>query len=160
MCITIWLIKSFHYGHATWRSRITNILNQLFTFKYCVWISATLIMIIARLWAMDFEKPQFKAMDNPVAASDDFTTRVGFSYFLKLIIKAKLYIFYQALSQCFLYALNVWILLCPDWLSFDWALGSIQLIENWSDIRMIPTALVFLAIVMLSYFGRRYSVFA
>lgn len=44
------------------------------------------------------------------------------------------------LSQLYLYVLNVWLLLCPDWLSFDWALDSIELIDRMSDPRCLVIA--------------------
>lgn len=43
----------------------------------------------------------------------------------------------QVLSQLYLYVLNMWLLLCPDWLSFDWALGSIELVERLTDPRCL-----------------------
>lgn len=60
--------------------------------------------------------------------------------------------FPKVLSQHYLYTLNAWLLLCPDWLSFDWALGSIQLVEHVTDLRCIAIAafLLFLSGCVLS----------
>ncbi|GAB0098958.1 Protein O-mannosyl-transferase TMTC4 [Sergentomyia squamirostris] len=113
---------------------IQKMLNRKFSLKFPKEVAFRIIalmifcgiLVILRLWIMDFQSPTFKVMDNPVAASES------------LIIKC--------LSQLYLYALNYWIMLCPDWLSFDWALGSIRLVESLDDIRCLPIVifLVFL----------------
>uniref|UniRef100_A0A6B2EFB9 dolichyl-phosphate-mannose--protein mannosyltransferase n=1 Tax=Phlebotomus kandelakii TaxID=1109342 RepID=A0A6B2EFB9_9DIPT len=90
-------------------------------FRILLLILSCVVLCIFRFWIMDFRSPSFKVMDNPVAASESFLTK--------------------SLSQMYLYALNYWILLCPDWLSFDWALGSVRLVESFLDIRCIPIAL-------------------
>uniref|UniRef100_A0AAG5CYB4 dolichyl-phosphate-mannose--protein mannosyltransferase n=1 Tax=Anopheles atroparvus TaxID=41427 RepID=A0AAG5CYB4_ANOAO len=79
--------------------------------------------LVLRFWIMDFEKPRFHRMDNPVGASNSTMTRV--------------------LSQSYLYWLNAWLLLCPDWLSFDWALGSVPLVEHVFDLRMLLVLLLY-----------------
>lgn len=56
----------------------------------------------------------------------------------------------QILSQSFLYTLNAWLLACPDWLSFDWALGSIRLIESLTDYRL--SAIITLYMILFSLF--------
>uniref|UniRef100_A0A1B0DNC2 dolichyl-phosphate-mannose--protein mannosyltransferase n=1 Tax=Phlebotomus papatasi TaxID=29031 RepID=A0A1B0DNC2_PHLPP len=75
------------------------------------------LLCVFRLWIIDFKSPSFRVMDNPVAASESFLTK--------------------SLSQMYLYALNYWIILCPDWLSFDWALGSISLVDTFLDARFL-----------------------
>lgn len=80
------------------------------------------ILLYSRLWIQNFEQPQFRDKDNLVAASEGLT---------------------KILSQSYLYCLNLWLLLCPDWLSFDWALESISLIESFCDYRVIFIALCF-----------------
>ncbi|XP_054731217.1 protein O-mannosyl-transferase TMTC4 [Anastrepha obliqua] len=73
-------------------------------------------LIIFRLWLQDFQSPHFKPMDNPIAFTANPLTRI--------------------LSQNYLYVINWWILLYPQWLSFDWALGCIELITNIWDLRL------------------------
>lgn len=62
---------------------------------------------------------------------------------------------FQIFSQSFLYALNLWLMLCPEWLSFDWALGSIQLIETMTDMRIIPAILIYVLLALLVLKGSR-----
>lgn len=33
--------------------------------------------------------------------------------------------------------MNLWLLICPDWLCFDWSFGSIELVETWFDTRVV-----------------------
>lgn len=79
--MAIGLVKSFHSENMNWKSRFREMVFQVMTVKYLVYISATLVMVYARLSAMNFTSPEFKEMDNPVAASDEFLTKVSVSYF-------------------------------------------------------------------------------
>ncbi|XP_058059049.1 protein O-mannosyl-transferase TMTC4 [Anopheles bellator] len=93
----------------------------------------TLLSFVAltlRLWIMDFESPRFHRMDNPVGASNSTMTRI--------------------LSQSYLYWLNLWLLACPDWLSFDWALGSVPLVESLLDYRISLVILFYGLIIALA----------
>lgn len=56
---------------------------------------------------------------------------------------------FQTLSQHFLYALNFWLLLCPDWLCFDWSFNSIRLLESWNDLRV--SAIIIFATLLLIF---------
>uniref|UniRef100_A0A182NST4 dolichyl-phosphate-mannose--protein mannosyltransferase n=1 Tax=Anopheles dirus TaxID=7168 RepID=A0A182NST4_9DIPT len=91
------------------------------------WFS--LATLLLRLWIMDFEHPKFHRMDNPIGACNSTATRI--------------------LSQSYLYWLNFWLLICPDWLSFDWALGSVPLVESVFDRRILLIALFYGMIVAL-----------
>lgn len=84
--MAIELIFRFHSGVLKWTARIKDILFHIFTLKYYIFISSTLVMIYVRLRAMDFDGPQFKAMDNPVAASENFVTRVKLKHCFSLRI--------------------------------------------------------------------------
>lgn len=104
--------------------------------RVCIFLLLTVAQIFARLWVINFESPQFNVMDNPLAANSSILTRI--------------------LTQFYLYALNFWLLLCPDWLSFDWAMKSIPLLDTVND----PRNLGFLGLMLLFgscvLFGRRY----
>lgn len=96
----------------------------------------TITLIYYRMKIMNFESPKFKVMDNPLAASPKFLTRV--------------------LTQFYLYALNFWLLICPDWLSFDWALGSIPLVNKLEDQRNLGIIVLALFFASCVIFGSRY----
>ncbi|XP_058118870.1 protein O-mannosyl-transferase TMTC4 [Anopheles ziemanni] len=87
--------------------------------------------LVLRLWIMGFESPRFHRMDNPVGASNSTVTRI--------------------LSQSYLYWLNCWLLLCPDWLSFDWAFHSVPLVETLFDPRMLLVLLLYGSILLLVF---------
>lgn len=76
----------------------------------------TLLLIILRLWIQNFTTPEFRVEDNPIAAAEDLKTRY--------------------LSQNYLYSLNFFLLLMPDWLSFDYSFSSIRLLEDFRDWRV------------------------
>lgn len=95
----------------------------------------TVTFIYLRLKVMNFESPKFKAMDNPLAASPKILTRV--------------------LTQSYLYALNFWLMICPDWLSFDWALGSIPLVTKIDDQRNLGIIVLALFFASCAIFGSR-----
>lgn len=65
------------------------------------------------------------------------------------------------LNHVFLHSINAWLLICPDWLSFDWSMGSVTTIRSWTDYRLISifihiTALFFLfARICLTHTRRR-----
>ncbi|XP_037049896.1 protein O-mannosyl-transferase TMTC4 [Bradysia coprophila] len=104
-------------------------------FNWIVMVTLIGILIILRLWIIDFKPPIFKVMDNPVGAAESLLVRIC--------------------SQSFLYALNLWLLLCPVWLSFDWALGSIRLIETVTDVRILPAFLIYSLLALLILNGSR-----
>lgn len=88
----------------------------------------TCTLIYARLRVQNFTVPLFRDKDNIVAFSKGST---------------------KFLSQNYLYCLNLWLLLCPDWLSFDWALESIPLIKSPSDCRVAFIVIFYVFLVGL-----------
>ncbi|XP_070503725.1 protein O-mannosyl-transferase Tmtc4 [Chironomus tepperi] len=86
-------------------------------FRLALMFVFTSLIVVFRLWMQNFTTPEFRVEDNPIAATDDQMTRI--------------------LSQNFLYCFNFYLLLMPDWLSFDWSFDSIERIEGIQDVRMI-----------------------
>lgn len=93
----------------------------------------TLVILLFRLWIQDFTKPNFRVEDNPIAAADERLTRI--------------------LSQNFLYAMNFFLLLMPDWLSFDWSFASIELVEDFKDFRVGLTVLFYIIMIAVGVVG-------
>ncbi|XP_009857867.3 protein O-mannosyl-transferase TMTC2 [Ciona intestinalis] len=75
--------------------------------------------------------PGFSASDNPAAASESFRCR--------------------ALTFSYLMLFNVKLLLVPTTLSFDWSMGSIQLVEDWLDPRNLQTVTFYAILMTLNY---------
>lgn len=102
---------------------------------FLVVISA-LVIIIFRLYVNGRGSPMFVESDNPASFSPHRLTRV--------------------LTYLHLCAMNMWLLLSPSRLCFDWSMGSIPLVESWQDHRNISTATFFL---LLSIAAMRASEF-
>ncbi|GAB1600907.1 protein O-mannosyl-transferase TMTC4-like isoform X1 [Argonauta hians] len=76
------------------------------------------ILLLALRWKlMGFKPPTFQIVDNPHSFLSSFSLRtINYSY---------------------LYALNVWLLLNPWWLCFDWSMGCVPPIESFFDPRCV-----------------------
>ncbi|XP_017100943.2 protein O-mannosyl-transferase Tmtc4 [Drosophila bipectinata] len=84
--------------------------------SYFVYAAASVGLLMARLWWQDFDSPTFKEVDNPIAHNANILTR--------------------GLSQQFLLVMNIWLMLCPYWLCYDWALGCVKLVTSIWDLRL------------------------
>ncbi len=82
---------------------------------FCLATAAAAVLYM-RLHAMDFQTPRFQEQDNPAAFLESRLLRV--------------------LNRSYHYALNGWLLLAPDWLCFDWAMGCVPLITASSGMSL------------------------
>ncbi|BES97585.1 Hypothetical protein NTJ_10399 [Nesidiocoris tenuis] len=83
-------------------------------YRFMLWRQLILIFVgstamYLRCWVMNFETPTFQKVDNPASFLDNA--------------------FIRFLNYNYIYALNAWVLLCPEWLCFDWSMGCIPLIK-------------------------------
>ena len=103
------------------------------------------LLVFLRLWVNNFEKPTFQRSDNPTAFEQEFNSRIlNFSY---------------------IYFINVAILLFPNWLCFDWAMGCLTkltffdkrifiLVAFWSILALMAVKILFnLRARKLDYFA-------
>lgn len=93
-------------------------------------------LLFLRFCLMGSKPPEFAPSDNPAADSKSFLTRT--------------------LTFHYLLTLNLWLLLCPYILSFDWSMNSIPLVESLGDSRNIITiafycGLLYIAIYILKH---------
>lgn len=66
----------------------------------------------------------------------------------------------------YLYAVNAWLLIVPQWLCFDWSMGCVPLIKSFTDPRLLCVAAlwaVLLLLILYCLFGKdlyykRYSI--
>jgi tetratricopeptide (TPR) repeat protein len=86
------------------------------------------VLIGFRVAFMGSRAPEFSPSDNPASDSDSLLTRI--------------------LTFAYLPVLNFWLLVCPWQLSFDWSMGSVQLVESVFDPRNLMT-LTFYALLIL-----------
>ncbi|TNN52290.1 Transmembrane and TPR repeat-containing protein 2 [Liparis tanakae] len=84
---------------------------------------------------MGNKPPNFSNSDNPAADSPALLTRT--------------------LTFSYLPAVNFWLLLCPDTLSFDWSMDALPLIRSLADWRNAHTVFFYLGLLFLAWFGLR-----
>ncbi|KAL0195578.1 hypothetical protein M9458_009150, partial [Cirrhinus mrigala] len=94
-----------------------------------------MILLAARFYWMGNKPPNFSNSDNPAADSPHLLTR--------------------ALTFLYLPAVNAWLLLCPDKLSFDWSMDAIPLLRSIADWRNLQSVMFYSGFALLSWFGLR-----
>lgn len=60
----------------------------------------TIILIILRMWIINFSSPKFKIMDNPIAAAKDFKTKVIVAFLMNNVYSSNFKFIY--VFRCFL----------------------------------------------------------
>eukprot|EP00795_Rhopilema_esculentum_P003214 gene3214-1530_t len=99
-------------------------------FVRIVLLALTALSLLAfRLRIMNAQLPAFNEEDNPAS----FAPRLGTRF----------------MTYCYLCVFNIWLLLCPHRLSYDWQIGSIPLVESVGDIRNIYSVLLFFGLAAL-----------
>uniref|UniRef100_A0A667Z9D9 dolichyl-phosphate-mannose--protein mannosyltransferase n=1 Tax=Myripristis murdjan TaxID=586833 RepID=A0A667Z9D9_9TELE len=93
------------------------------------------VLLAGRLYWMGNKPPNFSNSDNPAADHPSLLTRT--------------------LTFFYLPAVNIWLLLCPDTLSFDWSMDALPLIRSLADWRNAHTTAVYLGLLSLAWFGLR-----
>ena len=65
---------------------------------------------------------------------------------------AVLFFHTQIINYNYLYAINAWLLIVPQWLCFDWSMGCVPIINTYSDPRILCiVALWTVLLVLLAY---------
>jgi len=85
-----------------------------------------IILLFLRFNIMRFSAPKFQPVDNPASFMNSIVFRI--------------------LNYNYIYCLNIWLLICPVWLCFDWSMGCISLITGY-DYR------IFVVIIFWLLFG-------
>ncbi|ESN89866.1 hypothetical protein HELRODRAFT_116733 [Helobdella robusta] len=81
-------------------------------------VGATCLLLYARIKVMGAQLPVFTKFDNPGAAADQPQRFLTHNYMLPI---------------------NMWLLIYPSWLCCDWTMGTIPIIESFSDLRNLAT---------------------
>ncbi|XP_062838760.1 protein O-mannosyl-transferase TMTC2 [Anolis carolinensis] len=89
------------------------------------------LLLGLRFYWMGNKPPSFSNSDNPAADSDSFLTRT--------------------LTFFYLPTKNLWLLLCPDTLSFDWSMDAVPLLKTVSDWRNLHTVAFYAGLLLLAY---------
>ncbi|XP_038047576.1 protein O-mannosyl-transferase TMTC2-like [Patiria miniata] len=90
------------------------------------------ILLAFRLHFMGNKPPHFAPSDNPAASNENFQTRL--------------------LTFLHLPVLNLWLLLCPYHLSFDWSMEAVPLIESPADIRNLFTLIFYGSLAAFAWY--------
>lgn len=98
--------KSPHVEIKSFLKEKQKLLIRLFTL-----FASSLLLVIIRFSVMGFIAPTFQPVDNPAS-------------FVRNILL-------RALNYSYIYCLNAWLLICPEWLCFDWSMGCIPLITTY-----------------------------
>lgn len=104
-------------------------IKSAFVIRITVLVLAGILLILLRFIIMEFSKPTFKPVDNPASFID--------SLYLRIV------------NYNYIYCLNLWLLICPVWLCFDWSMGCVPLI-NGMDLRISFVILLWLFFGVLS----------
>ncbi|XP_050929487.1 protein O-mannosyl-transferase TMTC2 isoform X1 [Lates calcarifer] len=91
------------------------------------------VLLACRFYWMGNKPPNFSNSDNPAADSPSLLTRT--------------------LTFFYLPAINFWLLLCPDTLSFDWSMDALPLIRSLADWRNLHTVVFYLGLLLLAWLG-------
>ncbi|XP_029104440.1 protein O-mannosyl-transferase TMTC2-like isoform X1 [Scleropages formosus] len=94
-----------------------------------------IILLAGRLYWMGNKTPSFSNSDNPAADSSCLLTRTLTFFHLPVV--------------------NLWLLLCPDTLSFDWSMDAVPLIRSLADWRNLHTVAFYVGLLLLAWFGLR-----
>jgi len=78
---------------------------------------------------MGSSTPVFQVVDNPASFEKSLIMRV--------------------INYNYLYAINAWLLIVPQWLCFDWSMGCVPLIKSFFDLRMLCVAGVWTVLLAL-----------
>lgn len=79
---------------------------------------------------MNFNPPIFSKMDNPSSHIES--------------------ILFRLINYNYIYLMNVFIIICPIWLSFDWSMGCISTINSFDDYRIAYVALFWIAVIVFT----------
>ncbi|XP_065145970.1 protein O-mannosyl-transferase TMTC2 [Paramisgurnus dabryanus] len=94
-----------------------------------------MVLLTARFYWMGSKPPNFSNSDNPAANCPHLLTR--------------------ALTFLYLPAINAWLLLCPDRLSFDWSMDAVPLLRTVADWRNFQSCSFYAGFALLAWFGLR-----
>ncbi|XP_023288880.1 transmembrane and TPR repeat-containing protein 4 isoform X3 [Orussus abietinus] len=99
-------------------------LNRGSIFRYFVLLLALVILLSIRFSIMGFLAPTFEIVDNPSSFIDS--------------------LFFRVLNYYYIYCLNLWLMVCPIWLCFDWSMGCVPLITGFNDVRLLAVVILWI----------------
>ncbi|EDO43484.1 predicted protein [Nematostella vectensis] len=94
-------------------------------------------LLIARWQIMGSAPPRFQVSDNPASFEKSLLSRfINYNY---------------------IYSINIWLLVHPWWLCFDWSMGCIPLIQSAKDVRILAVLAMWVSLgglMLYCFFGK------
>ena len=106
---------------------------DLVTTKVVVWMGFFIAFASVRLLLLQGTYPIFKPADNPAAFAPDKLSRIT--------------------TKVYYWFVHYWLLFCPSNLSYDWAFGSIPVIQSLADGRLMSIASFFIFVGLLGFWS-------
>lgn len=130
-------------------------------FRFSALVVTGILLLFTRWRIMGSKPPIFQPVDNPASFQENFWTRVTIilsmcpsSHYLSndaLVLSLLSYL--QMWNYNYLFSLNSWLLLCPEWLSFDWSMGCVPLISSFYDLRFSAVIMLWVSVVCFLWKG-------
>ncbi|KAK7085136.1 Protein O-mannosyl-transferase tmtc4 [Halocaridina rubra] len=117
-----------HRTVAFWRNLPAGLVRGL-VWRHLVLFVTGIALLAARWVVMGSTVPRFMKVDNPASFLDS--------------------IIFRSLNYQYLYSMNAILLLLPIWLCFDWSMGCIPVIVNFTDVRLLSLPLLWLIFALL-----------
>ncbi|KAM8712089.1 hypothetical protein ACLKA7_012590 [Drosophila subpalustris] len=105
--------------------RWSSVLWKRLAFLACI----TIALLVGRVYVMGSQLPIFTRFDNPASSAATPVRQLTYGYLIYL---------------------NSWLLLCPSMLCCDWTMGTVPLLEGFSDVRNVATLCTFLGLAVLT----------
>lgn len=118
------IIKLLLFKHSN--KNFNNFVNNNIVLRLVILFFIAILLLFLRFSIIGFSAPKFQPVDNPASFLNN--------------------IFFRILNYNYIYCLNIWLLICPIWLCFDWSMGCISLITG-HDYR------IFVVIIFWLLFG-------
>ncbi|KAK3745099.1 hypothetical protein QZH41_015084, partial [Actinostola sp. cb2023] len=103
-------------------------------------------LLLGRWNVMGSAIPLFQVSDNPASFEESFIARLRL---LSIDSSTVDTLDWQVINYNYIYGINLWILVCPWWLCFDWSMGCIPLIKSPTDPRILAVFLMWGVVVAL-----------
>ena len=113
--------------------------KNIWSLKYLILLYALFegLFLYLRLKLMDFSPPKFQEGDNPIGFMPSFIQRT--------------------LNFHYLIVLNFWLLICPQWLCYDWAMNCISFLKNPMDLRIVLILVFYVSLAKLCLKKRHWA---
>ncbi|XP_054168617.1 protein O-mannosyl-transferase TMTC4-like, partial [Oppia nitens] len=103
--------------------------TKLLIYRIICLTIGTIFAIFMRFKVMDFRGPKFQRGDNPSSFEETLYIRI--------------------INYNYIYAINAWILIFPDWLCFDWSMSCIPLIKSFYDFRNVFIIIFWMTLLLV-----------